>query len=75
MNAPNPCRGEQHRIRSMLIEPAIDGRLVAQIDRIAPDRKNPTFFLRQPAHQRRSDHATMPGDEYASSVERKEGHR
>ena len=75
MNAADPRRGEQHRLRPMLIEPAIDRRLVAQIDRIAADRQNPAFLLRQPADQRRTDHAAMAGDEYAPSAKREEYRR
>ena len=69
VDAADPCSSEQYRLRPVLIEPAIDGRLVAQIDRITAGGKNSTFLLRQAADQCRTDHATMAGDEYASFAE------
>ena len=38
MNAADPRRGEQYRFGPMLVEPAIDRRLVAQINCIAARR-------------------------------------
>jgi hypothetical protein len=67
-----PRGSEQHGLRPMLIEPAIDCRLVAQIDRIAAHRQNPAFLLGQPADKRRTDHAAMASDQYAQSAQRKE---
>ena len=72
MNAAHPRRGEQHRVRAMLVEPPVDRRLVAEIYCIAADSQNSAFLPPQSADQRRTDHAAMAGDEYAASVERKE---
>jgi hypothetical protein len=69
---PDPRRSEQSRLRPLLIKPAIDRRLLAQVDRMAADSQNSAFLLGQPADQRRTDHAAMAGDEYAPSAERKE---
>src|SRR5207302_11275151 len=65
LNAAHPRRGEQHRLRAMLVEPAVNCRLVAEIDRIAADSQNLAFLLPQSADQRRTDHAAMASDEYA----------
>ena len=75
MNAAHPRRGEQHRLRAMLVEPAVDCRLVAEIDCIAADSQNLAFLLPQSADQRRTDHAAMAGDEYAARAKAKERRR
>src|SRR5205807_998528 len=69
VNPADPRGGEQYRLRPMLIEPAVDCRLVAQINRITAGGKNSAFLLREPADQCRTDHAAIAGDKYASSAE------
>jgi hypothetical protein len=49
VDTADPRGGEQHGLRPMLIEPAIDRRLVAQINGIAASCQNPALLLRQPA--------------------------
>jgi hypothetical protein len=48
MDAANPRRGEQRRVRPVLIEPVTDCGPIAQINRITVDRKNPAFLSRKP---------------------------
>ena len=75
VNPADSCGSEQHGLWAMLIEPATDRRLVAQVNHIATDSQNPAFLLGQSADQRRTDHTTMSGDEYAPSAEGEERQR
>src|SRR5215831_8180276 len=56
----------------MLTEPAIDCGLVAQVNAIAGHSQQLAFLLRKPTHQCRAHHATMTGDEYPASFQRKD---
>ena len=62
-NAADLRRGQKHHPRTFAGEPFEHGGLIAQIDLAPSDRLQFDIFLREPAHQRRSDHPSMPGDE------------
>ncbi len=47
----------------MLAQPAVDCRLVAQINGVASDGQKLAVLARKPAHQRRAHHPAVPGDE------------
>ncbi len=53
---------EKHHLRALGGEPAVDRGLIAQIGFAAARRQQFDIFRRQPAYQRRADHAAVAGD-------------
>ena len=64
--------GEKHDIGLALADPGANLRLLAQIRRAAFDRQDLAILGRQPAHDRRADHAAMAGDPDLLAGERKD---
>ena len=56
-------RRQKHHLRAFGGEPLVDRGLIAQIDLAARRCQQFDILPRQPAHQRRPDHAAMAGDE------------
>ena len=70
---PADPRGRQkYRLRPHFGKPAIDRRLIAQVEGFAAGGQDFAILLSQAAHQRRADHAAVTGDKHPSSRERKD---
>ena len=59
--------GDEDRLRAMARHPRLDVGLAAQVELRVRHGEQFATLAREPAHQRRADHAAMPGDPDALS--------